>query len=45
MESAKQLHLTQSTVSVRIQRLEEELGARLTEKAEQGIWPSYAPFG
>jgi DNA-binding transcriptional LysR family regulator len=29
LEAARQLHLTQSTVSARIQRLEEELGTRL----------------
>jgi len=29
LEASRQLHLTQSTVSARIQRLEEELGARL----------------
>ena len=36
LEAAKQLHLTQSTVSARIQRLEEELGARLFIRNRSG---------
>jgi len=36
LEAAKQLHLTQSTVSARIQRLEEELGARLFVRNRSG---------
>jgi DNA-binding transcriptional LysR family regulator len=35
-ESARPLHLTQSTVSARIQRLEEELGARLFIRNRSG---------
>lgn len=35
-EAAGQLHLTQSTVSARIQRLEEELGARLFVRNRAG---------
>jgi len=37
LEAAKQLHLTQSTVSARIQRLEEELGARLFVRNRSGV--------
>ena len=36
LAAAKQLHLTQSTVSARIQRLEEELGARLFIRNRSG---------
>jgi DNA-binding transcriptional LysR family regulator len=36
LDAAKQLHLTQSTVSARIQRLEEELGARLFVRNRSG---------
>jgi len=36
LEAARQLHLTQSTVSARIQRLEEELGARLFVRNRSG---------
>lgn len=36
LEAARQLHLTQSTVSVRIQRLEEELEARLFVRNRSG---------
>ncbi len=43
LEAAKQLHLTQSTVSARIQRLEEELGARLFVRNRAGT--SLTPAG
>ncbi len=36
LEAAKQLHLTQSTISARIQRLEEELDARLFIRNRSG---------
>ncbi|MFP3873914.1 MAG: LysR family transcriptional regulator [Thiohalophilus sp.] len=36
LEAAKQLHLTQSTVSARLQRLEQELGARLFVRNRAG---------
>lgn len=36
LEAAHQLHLTQSTVSTRIQRLEDELGARLFVRNRSG---------
>ncbi|HEY9050605.1 MAG TPA: LysR family transcriptional regulator, partial [Gammaproteobacteria bacterium] len=36
LEAARQLHLTQSTVSARIQRLEEELDARLFIRNRSG---------
>ncbi len=36
LEASRQLHLTQSTVSARIQRLEEELGARLFVRNRSG---------
>ncbi len=36
LEAARQLHLTQSTVSARIQRLEDELGARLFVRNRAG---------
>jgi molybdenum-dependent DNA-binding transcriptional regulator ModE len=36
LEAARQLHLTQSTVSARIQRLEEELGTRLFVRNRSG---------
>jgi DNA-binding transcriptional LysR family regulator len=36
LEASKQLHLTQSTVSARIQRLEEELGTRLFVRNRSG---------
>ena len=36
LEAARQLHLTQSTVSARIQRLEAELGARLFVRNRSG---------
>jgi DNA-binding transcriptional LysR family regulator len=36
LEAARQLHLTQSTVSARIQRLEDELGARLFVRNRSG---------
>lgn len=36
LEAARQLHLTQSTVSARIQRLEQELGARLFVRNRAG---------
>jgi len=36
LEAARQLHLTQSTVSARVQRLEEELGARLFIRNRSG---------
>lgn len=36
LEAAKQLHLTQSTISARIQRLEEELDARLFVRNRSG---------
>lgn len=36
IEASKQLHLTQSTVSARIQRLEEELGTRLFVRNRSG---------
>lgn len=37
IEAAKRLHLTQSTVSARVQRLEEELGARLFVRNRAGV--------
>lgn len=43
LEAAKQLHLTQSTVSARIQRLEEELDARLFVRNRSGA--SLTPAG
>jgi len=43
LEAARQLHLTQSTVSARIQRLEEELGARLLVRNRSGA--SLTPSG
>lgn len=43
LEAAKQLHLTQSTVSARIQRLEEELGTRLFVRNRAGT--SMTPAG
>jgi DNA-binding transcriptional LysR family regulator len=43
LEAAKQLHLTQSTVSARIQRLEEELGTRLFVRNRAGA--SLTPAG
>jgi DNA-binding transcriptional LysR family regulator len=36
LETSRQLHLTQSTVSARMQRLEEELGARLFKRDRSG---------
>ncbi len=36
LEAARQLHLTQSTISARIQRLEEELGVRLFVRNRAG---------
>ena len=36
LEASRQLHLTQSTVSARIQRLEDELGARLFTRNRAG---------
>ena len=36
LEASRQLHLTQSTVSARIQRLEEELGTRLFKRDRSG---------
>jgi DNA-binding transcriptional LysR family regulator len=43
LEAARQLHLTQSTVSARIQRLEQELGARLFVRNRAGA--SLTPGG
>ncbi|RMG28519.1 MAG: LysR family transcriptional regulator [Gammaproteobacteria bacterium] len=43
LEAARQLHLTQSTVSVRIRRLEEELGVRLFVRNRSGA--SLTPAG
>jgi DNA-binding transcriptional LysR family regulator len=43
LEASRQLHLTQSTVSARIQRLEEELGARLFIRNRGGA--SLTPAG
>lgn len=43
LEAAKRLHLTQSTVSARIQRLEEELGSRLFVRNRAGT--SLTPAG
>jgi len=43
LEAARQLHLTQSTVSARIRRLEEELGARLFKRNRAGA--SLSPAG
>lgn len=43
LEAAKQLHLTQSTVSARLQRLEQELGARLFVRNRAGA--SLTPAG
>jgi len=43
LEAARQLHLTQSTVSARIQRLEEELGTRLFVRNRSGA--SLTPAG
>ena len=42
LEAARQLHLTQSTVSARIQRLEEELGVRLFVRNRSGASPTPA---
>ena len=43
LEAARQLHLTQSTVSARIQRLEDELGIRLFVRSRAGT--SLTPAG
>lgn len=43
LEAARQLHVTQSTVSARIQRLEEELGCRLFVRNRAGA--SLTPAG
>ncbi|MCI0507780.1 MAG: LysR family transcriptional regulator [Gammaproteobacteria bacterium] len=43
IEASRQLHITQSTVSVRIQRLEDELGARLFIRNRSGA--SLTPAG
>lgn len=43
LEAAQQLHVTQSTVSARIRRLEEELGARLFTRNRAGA--SLTPAG
>lgn len=43
LEASRQLHLTQSTVSARIQRLEEELGTRLFVRNRSGA--SLTPAG
>ena len=43
LEAARQLHLTQSTVSARIHRLEDELGARLFSRNRAGV--SLTPAG
>ena len=43
LEASRQLHLTQSTVSARIQRLEEELDARLFIRNRSGA--SHTPAG
>lgn len=43
LEAARQLHVTQSTVSARMQRLEEELGARLFVRNRAGA--SLTPAG
>lgn len=43
LEASRQLHLTQSTVSARIQRLEEELGTRLFVRNRAGA--SLTPAG
>jgi DNA-binding transcriptional LysR family regulator len=43
LEAARQLHLTQSTVSVRIHRLEEEPGTRLFVRNRSGV--SLTPGG
>lgn len=43
LEAAKQLYLTQSTISARIRRLEEELGARLFTRNRNGA--SLTPAG
>lgn len=43
LEAARQLHLTQSTVSARIRRLEDELGARLLVRNRAGA--SLTPAG
>jgi DNA-binding transcriptional LysR family regulator len=43
LEAARQLHVTQSTVSARIQRLEEELGNRLFVRNRAGA--SHTPAG
>lgn len=42
LEAARQLHVTQSTVSARIQRLEQELGARLFKRDRSGARLSVA---
>ena len=42
LEAAKHLHLTQSTVSARIQRLEEDLGARLFMRNRSGASLTFA---
>ncbi len=46
LEAARQLHLTQSTVSARIRRLEEELGTRLfvRNRAGAGLTPAGRRF-
>ena len=42
LEAARQLHVTQSTVSARMQRLEDELGARLFNRSRAGASLSHA---
>ena len=42
LAAARQLHLTQSTVSARVQRLEEELDARLFVRNRSGASPTQA---
>ena len=46
LEAARQLHLTQSTISARIQRLEDELGTRLfvRNRAGAGLTPAGRRF-